>query len=791
MVSEVQFKPHVVLENWQVEARDAWLRSRHPRLGPRHGIADVYTGAGKTFLAMACMVASAELRPGLKIAVICPKTLLARQWQREIVKHTTADEHRVGIVGDGSKANFAQHDVVIYVIDSARRVKSGGSLLARDARGHEVLLVVDECHRTGARVSSKIYDAVTWGRLGLSATPQRTSSDACDEDGMPLPIEQQIHGQHLGPVFFSFSLKDGIQNNMLPRFVVHHHAVALTESEEWSYAGHEKNIKDCRESLKAAGGDPDRYRAYINGRRNVTDRQRTAAIALEQAYFARKMFLYKASERLRVAREILVDAWLDEPAPRGAMLFNERIGHNDESDKEDAELGDSEEQRTFGAAALHEQIRVDCDEDRLPFDRSKVVLEHGSLGRAERRQALDAFARGDAKVLVTVKALQEGIDVPDVGLGVSVASTASARQRIQTMGRILRLPRKDGRLLHPDQAPVKHLHMIYVDVDPDKRIYADKDWSAETGSARNQWWIWALGGGKTAGEALAPTELTERDAWADVEHRLPAPWKGPLRAPKFRWRHDDVSKLISGDVVLNPDEVKSVLPNKGQFLVTALLHVVVKYDRASGEWLALGRLTQPFLYDASEEPFGTPGQPEVVAPSMEPAGGSRASGAVHDAIAAEAEDLAETFEGYWYELLQYGFQAAARRDIGTLRACLRVVERARTGRRVPVRQAFEVLLSESLDPDALQMVAEARALDAASLHQSRYQPDLIHLGACAHVAGEAVLLENIEKAFGLRLARTPRNKRQRGEALVNAIRLLRAPRLRGSQLRIVQDESGE
>ena len=252
-----------------------------------------------------------------------------------------------------------------------------------------------------------------------------------------------------------------------------------------------------------------------------------------------------------------------------------------------------------------------------------------------------------------------------------------------------------------------------------------------------------------------------------------------------------MSKLISGDVVLNPDEVKSVLPSKGQFLVTALLHVVVKYDRAAGEWLALGRLTQPFLYDASEEPFGTPGQPEVVSPSMAPAEGSRASGAGHDAVAAEAEDLAETFEGYWYELLQYGFQAAARRDTSTLQACLRVVERARTGRRVPVRQAFEVLLSEGLDPDALQMVAEARALDATSLHQSRFQPDLIRLGACAHVAGEAVLLENVEKAFGLRLARTPRNKRQRGEALVNAIRLLRAPRLRGSQLRIVQDESGE
>jgi superfamily II DNA or RNA helicase len=41
-------------------------------------------------------------------------------------------------------------------------------------------------------------------------------------------------------------------------------------------------------------------------------------------------------------------------------------------------------------------------------------------------------------VLVTCRALDEGINVPDASLAVIVASTASTRQRIQRLGRVLR-----------------------------------------------------------------------------------------------------------------------------------------------------------------------------------------------------------------------------------------------------------------------------------------------------------------------------------------------------------------
>jgi superfamily II DNA or RNA helicase len=48
------------------------------------------------------------------------------------------------------------------------------------------------------------------------------------------------------------------------------------------------------------------------------------------------------------------------------------------------------------------------------------------------------FRAGEIDVLVTCRALDEGINVPDARLAVITASTASTRQRVQRLGRVLR-----------------------------------------------------------------------------------------------------------------------------------------------------------------------------------------------------------------------------------------------------------------------------------------------------------------------------------------------------------------
>lgn len=63
---------------------------------------------------------------------------------------------------------------------------------------------------------------------------------------------------------------------------------------------------------------------------------------------------------------------------------------------------------------------------------------HSRLGAPTRYLNLLLFVRGQIDVLVTCRALDEGLDVPRSEFGIVSASTTSVRQRIQRLGRVLR-----------------------------------------------------------------------------------------------------------------------------------------------------------------------------------------------------------------------------------------------------------------------------------------------------------------------------------------------------------------
>ena len=135
--------------------------------GLGHGIIEAVTGTGKTLAAIACMADATTEVPDLRFAVVVPSQQLARQWAAELQRALNLPEGAVGLRMTGKRASFRTHRIVVWVIDSARRS------LAADCAGHPVMLVVDECHRSGSPKNLRIYDAQTRFRLGLSATARR------------------------------------------------------------------------------------------------------------------------------------------------------------------------------------------------------------------------------------------------------------------------------------------------------------------------------------------------------------------------------------------------------------------------------------------------------------------------------------------------------------------------------------------------------------------------------------------------------------------------------------------
>lgn len=67
-----------------------------------------------------------------------------------------------------------------------------------------------------------------------------------------------------------------------------------------------------------------------------------------------------------------------------------------------------------------------------------VTLYHAGLSPAHRRDNLKLYRRGVYDILVCCRALDEGINIPETTVAIIASSTASIRQRVQRLGRVLR-----------------------------------------------------------------------------------------------------------------------------------------------------------------------------------------------------------------------------------------------------------------------------------------------------------------------------------------------------------------
>ena len=70
--------------------------------------------------------------------------------------------------------------------------------------------------------------------------------------------------------------------------------------------------------------------------------------------------------------------------------------------------------------------------------RFSATIYHSQISGELRRDNLRLYRRGLFSVLVTCRALDEGINVPETEVAIVASSTGSVRQRIQRLGRVLR-----------------------------------------------------------------------------------------------------------------------------------------------------------------------------------------------------------------------------------------------------------------------------------------------------------------------------------------------------------------
>ena len=433
--------PDIKLYDWQRECLEIWRKDNR-------GTVKVATGGGKTLLAMAAAQdVQNNVNQNLKLVVVVPSVPLMNQWYDEF-KNSNLPLSQIGLLSGKNKVTPDQNlKVIITVIQFA--CKNLPDVIKSLGWGDNLLMVVDECHRANARVFRRIFETKTKYTLGLSATPE---SDA-DSEGIIEDSEfaNSPVGKALGPIIYDFSLEDCLKAGLLTEFDIWHVALPLRGKEITKYNNMSREISELHKQLtnrytNTKSRSKQSFIAWCNFLANKRDAEASRFMGLSND---RKRMLYRSTARAEFVQNILTASIADPD--RMVILFHEKI----------------DEINMLYRHALN---------TKLP-----VVLEHSKLSSKLRDENIEAFRIKLAKIIISARSLVEGFNVPSADIGIIAASSSSLRQRIQSLGRMLRKKESGEKAL---------IFVLYMKETTDESIYQKADWERIIGADRNWYFEW-------------------------------------------------------------------------------------------------------------------------------------------------------------------------------------------------------------------------------------------------------------------------------------------------------------
>lgn len=368
----------------QEAAIKAWLGNN------KRGIFEMATGTGKTFAALAALNEVARTERPLVAVIACPRTHLVLQWRKELAKFGVQADKEITAFSEQAgwkdelaealiEASLGRADLTIVLTTHSSCSLADFGDIVRDNKGDTKMMIIgDEVHGLGAPETKRgLLDQYDY-RLGLSATPRRWF----DEEGT-----DALFG-YFGETVFEFTLEDAINTinpatgyTYLTPYRYELRPVQLTEDECEAYAS------ITRQLVVLIGRDESKAREALNLLR-----------------FRRADIVKAAEGKLGVLDAILAEL----PTPvRWTLVYT---GHQQ----------------------INDVIRK---LNNLGWTAHRFTEKES----AEKREyLLEQFAVCTFQVLVAMKCLDEGVDVPPARFAVLMASSANPREYIQRIGRVIR-----------------------------------------------------------------------------------------------------------------------------------------------------------------------------------------------------------------------------------------------------------------------------------------------------------------------------------------------------------------
>lgn len=351
----------------------------------RRGIFEHATGSGKTFTAM-CAIRKC-LEEGCAVIVVVPSIGLMKQWKKELSGTLNDMQIDFLLCGTGynqwkesnrlnlyTQPNTGHNLIVVAVADTA----SSDHFVQKVYKSDKLLLIGDEVHSLGSTQRRNVFNIKASYRLGLSATPERYG----DPEGTRAIID--YFGNILEP---KYTLENAIKDKVLCPYFYYPNVVSLNPDEqiEWN------DLSNKISKIVSRHQDDPTW--------NIQNDPQVQMLLIKRARVVKR-----AEGKLELAYNLIKNTYQD--GQRWIVYC------------------DNQEQMI--------EVR-----DRLKVITNKVLLYHSGMEDNVRESQLNFFSKIGG-IIVSIKCLDEGIDIPETSHALILASSQNPREFIQRRGRILR-----------------------------------------------------------------------------------------------------------------------------------------------------------------------------------------------------------------------------------------------------------------------------------------------------------------------------------------------------------------
>jgi len=390
----------IVLRGYQNLAVQKWESNNY------QGIFEMATGTGKTITALSC-VKKIFLKERYVVVIICsPFIHLSEQWLNESEK---VNINCYKIIADSSRYGWrdkvvdnlidVENDIIkrLIILTTHNTFSSKDFIkLIKESKKRaskiKYFMIVDEVHGIGApKRKIGLLDEYDY-RLGLSATPKRWF----DYEGT-----EKIF-RYFNDVVFEFSLEKAINLGYLTNYIYKPYFTTLTQNELDAYQDFTKKISRMYYSSKDDEEKEEIFSLLCINRQKIIRNANNKLLLFE-----------KILDEINTLSHCLIYCSPQQIKPVQNILNRRNIIQHKFTQKE----GTKSEEK-FG-------------------------------GLSERDFLLKQFSEGIYHALVSMRCLDEGVDVPPARLAIMLDNSGNPKEYIQRRGRILRkFPGKEHAIIN-------------------------------------------------------------------------------------------------------------------------------------------------------------------------------------------------------------------------------------------------------------------------------------------------------------------------------------------------------